>query len=46
MRCAHLDQIAFTQPPDQLQDWVECLRIGGQWVHLRIVPELRERRLL
>jgi hypothetical protein len=36
MRCTHLDQVVFTQPPDRVEGCVECLRIGGQWVHLRM----------
>jgi Zn-finger in ubiquitin-hydrolases and other protein len=36
MRCTHLDQIVFTEPPDRVEGCVECLRIDGQWVHLRM----------
>ena len=36
MRCTHLDQVVFTQPPNRVEGCVECLRIGGQWVHLRM----------
>ena len=36
MRCTHLDQIVFTEPPDGVEGCVECVRIGGQWVHLRM----------
>ena len=33
-RCAHLDQIrAVTPSADGCED---CLRIGGEWVHLRL----------
>ena len=46
MRCTHLDQIVFTEPPDQVEGCVECLRIGGQWGAYADVSELRDRRLL
>jgi hypothetical protein len=36
MRCTHIDQIEFTDPPDQIEGCAECLRIGGEWVHLRM----------
>ena len=35
--CTHLDQVANVSPSsDGCED---CLRIGGQWVHLRICME-------
>jgi hypothetical protein len=36
MRCTHLDQVVFTEPPAQVEGCAECLRIGGRWVHLRM----------
>lgn len=34
--CSHLDQIAFVDPPADVEGCEECLRTGGQWVHLRL----------
>jgi Zn-finger in ubiquitin-hydrolases and other protein len=36
MPCTHVDQIVVTEPPDPVEGCEECLRIGGQWVHLRM----------
>jgi hypothetical protein len=36
MPCTHRDQILLTEPPDPVEGCVECLRIGGEWVHLRM----------
>jgi hypothetical protein len=36
MSCTHLDQIVVTAPPDRIEGCEECLRTGGQWVHLRM----------
>lgn len=36
MSCTHVDQIAFTEPPDGVEGCEECLRIGSGWVHLRM----------
>ena len=33
--CTHLDQIQITDLPDEIEGCEECLKIGGQWVHLR-----------
>jgi uncharacterized UBP type Zn finger protein len=33
--CTHLDQIQVADLPDEIQGCEECLKIGGQWVHLR-----------
>jgi hypothetical protein len=33
--CAHLDQIRV-DPPERVAGCEECLKIGGQWVHLRV----------
>jgi hypothetical protein len=34
--CTHLDQIKFTELPGSVAGCEECLKIGGQWVHLRM----------
>jgi uncharacterized UBP type Zn finger protein len=36
--CTHLDQIEITDIPtrDGVPGCQECLRTGGQWVHLRV----------
>ena len=36
MPCTHLDQVVFREPPERIEGCEECLRIGGQWVHLRM----------
>lgn len=33
--CAHLDQIQV-EVPEEVAGCEDCLRIGGQWVHLRL----------
>lgn len=33
--CAHLDQIRVNAP-EEVAGCEECLRTGGQWVHLRV----------
>jgi uncharacterized UBP type Zn finger protein len=33
--CSHLDQIQITDIPDEIPGCEECLKIGGEWVHLR-----------
>src|SRR5215211_4778403 len=33
--CTHLGQIAV-DPPQEFAGCEDCLRIGGQWVHLRV----------
>jgi uncharacterized UBP type Zn finger protein len=33
--CTHLDQIQIIDLPDRIDGCEECLKIGGQWVHLR-----------
>jgi hypothetical protein len=32
--CTHLDQI-LVEPPESVDGCEDCLRTGGQWVHLR-----------
>ena len=36
--CTHLDQITITSVPARadVPGCAECLKIGGQWVHLRV----------
>jgi ubiquitin-hydrolase Zn-finger-containing protein len=33
--CEHLDQVQV-DPPAEVAGCEDCLRIGGQWVHLRV----------
>ena len=33
--CGHLDQIDLEVEPSSAEGCSECLRTGGQWVHLR-----------
>lgn len=35
VRCTHLDQIKVS-PPEEVEGCEECLRIGDQWMHLRV----------
>jgi uncharacterized UBP type Zn finger protein len=34
--CAHLDQVAVVELPEQVAGCEECLKTGGRWVHLRM----------
>jgi uncharacterized UBP type Zn finger protein len=34
--CAHLDQIRVTALPESIAGCEACLRIGSDWVHLRM----------
>jgi hypothetical protein len=34
--CNHLDQVKLTELPASVDGCEDCLRIGGEWVHLRI----------
>jgi hypothetical protein len=34
--CTHLDQITIIEPAEPVRGCEECLKIGGQWVHLRM----------
>jgi uncharacterized UBP type Zn finger protein len=34
--CTHLDTIQVTSLPENVAGCEDCLRIGGQWVHLRL----------
>ena len=34
--CTHLDTIVLTELPEEIPGCVDCLAIGGHWVHLRM----------
>ncbi len=34
--CTHLDTITTTELPESVPGCEDCLRIGGEWLHLRI----------
>ena len=34
--CTHLDTITVTELPESVAGCEDCLRMGGEWVHLRI----------
>jgi hypothetical protein len=34
--CTHLDQVTVLEPPTQIAGCEDCLKIGSQWVHLRM----------
>ncbi len=34
--CSHLDQVRIVERPDTIDGCEECLRIGADWVHLRM----------
>jgi uncharacterized UBP type Zn finger protein len=34
--CAHLDQIAVVDLPEEIAGCADCLAIGGRWLHLRM----------
>lgn len=37
--CAHLDHVLLTTLPESVEGCEDCLRTGGQWLHLRICLE-------
>ena len=37
--CTHLDQVRVTQLPESVDGCVDCLAMGGLWLHLRICLE-------
>lgn len=39
MSCAHLDHVAVTELPDEVDGCEDCLATGGRWCHLRICLE-------
>jgi len=34
--CSHLDQVEVRELPAEVDGCVDCLAIGGKWLHLRI----------
>jgi uncharacterized UBP type Zn finger protein len=34
--CSHLETIEYIDPPEQIAGCEECLKIGSDWVHLRM----------
>lgn len=34
--CTHLDQVALERLPEAVDGCEDCLRTGGEWLHLRI----------
>jgi len=34
--CSHLDRIHITELPESVDGCEDCLRTGGEWLHLRI----------
>jgi uncharacterized UBP type Zn finger protein len=37
--CTHLDHVLITQLPESVDGCEDCLRTGGEWMHLRICLE-------
>ncbi|HEY4414038.1 MAG TPA: UBP-type zinc finger domain-containing protein [Gaiellaceae bacterium] len=37
--CSHLDTIEFTEIPEHIAGCEDCLKIGGDWLHLRMCME-------
>jgi hypothetical protein len=37
--CTHLDTVRLTELPESVDGCEDCLRMGGQWLHLRICLE-------
>ena len=37
--CTHLDHVQILELPDEVAGCAECLKTGGQWLHLRICLE-------
>jgi uncharacterized UBP type Zn finger protein len=37
--CSHIDQIEFVEPPGEVAGCEECLKIDGQWLHLRMCQQ-------
>ena len=44
MQCEHVALVKDVKPHSRGCE--ECLKMGARWVHLRLLPELRARRLL
>jgi hypothetical protein len=34
--CSHLDEVQILEAPGEIAGCEECLKIGGEWVHLRM----------
>ncbi len=34
--CSHLDEMDVREVPASVEGCEDCLRIGGEWLHLRI----------
>jgi uncharacterized UBP type Zn finger protein len=34
--CLHLDLVRVTELPEEIAGCEECLKVGGDWVHLRM----------
>lgn len=34
--CSHLDKVEILEPQGDISGCEECLKIGGEWVHLRM----------
>ncbi len=37
--CTHLDSVEYTEVPAEVAGCEECLKLGMQWVHLRMCQE-------
>jgi len=37
--CTHLGEVAFLDPPAEIEGCAECLKTGSRWVHLRMCHE-------
>jgi hypothetical protein len=37
--CTHLDHVRVTELPESVDGCEDCLRTGGEWLHLRICLE-------
>jgi uncharacterized UBP type Zn finger protein len=37
--CTHLDHVHITELPESVDGCVDCLAMGGRWLHLRICLE-------
>ena len=35
-QCTHLDTVEYFDPPSEMEGCVDCLAIGGEWMHLRM----------
>lgn len=37
--CTHLEHVQITELPESVEGCEDCLRMGGEWLHLRICLE-------